>query len=157
MVFSLAPGHRVDLVAAINTVCSESPYMATTRFEPTPAWMHALDTPDCQCHCILTIQDTGRIIGWCRMFPANRNEALSQVELGVGLLAPYRLCGLGTLLVRQALGWASQTGYETAILQVHPDNAVARHVFERCGFEYDGMVGGLMTMIRHLRHEEQYL
>lgn len=144
---------RPGLIASIDAVCGEVRWMSTSHFEPTLAWTHALVHPDCLCHSLLVVEVNQNIVGWCRMFPTQCNGTM-QVELGIGLLAPYRLRGLGTKLVRQSLEWARQTGYDMASLQVHPANAIARHVFERCGFCYDGTADGQLTMTRRLRIQE---
>jgi len=54
--------------------------------------------------------------------------------LGIGLLPIYRHRGLGTALVRRALHWSWDAGYQRASLTTRPDNARAIHVFQRCGF-----------------------
>ena len=42
--------------------------------------------------------------------------------------------GLGTILMRQLLGWAKRNGAHCAYLQVMRDNAPALHLYEKLGF-----------------------
>jgi ribosomal protein S18 acetylase RimI-like enzyme len=125
-----------ELIQTINTVCGEGRWMCTTRFEPTSAWVHALEEPYCSCHLLLVVEDAGRVVGWCRTFPANSENDPQEATLGVGLLPKYRDQGIGTALVRESLTWAASTGYRTVSLTTHPDNARAIHVFSRCGFAF---------------------
>jgi RimJ/RimL family protein N-acetyltransferase len=144
---------KPDLIEVIDIVCAEG-LMATSRFQPTPAWAHALEVLGCPHHLLLTAIDDGRVVGWCRLFSEDNGD-IPQVELGIGLLEPYRLHGLGTALLMQALDWARQAGYGLVALQVHPENRVARHVFEKCGFQYDVTANGQLTMTQRLFAEER--
>ena len=144
---------KAGLSEVIDIVCAEG-LMRTSRFQPTPSWAHALEEPDCPRHLLLTARDARRVVGWCRLFPEDIG-VVSQVELGIGLLAPYRLHGLGTALIMRALDWARRVGYGLVALQVHPENRVARHVFEKCGFQYDVTANGQLAMIQRLFAEEQ--
>jgi GNAT superfamily N-acetyltransferase len=145
---------RDDLIHVIDRVCESTPYMATACFQPTPSWMQALAAPDDARHLLLIARDNCQIVGWCRLFPEGYG-ASHQVELGIGLLAPYRQQGLGIELVTRALDWARQVGCGLVSLQVHPANAAARHVFEKCGFQYDVTANGQLTMTQRLFAEEQ--
>ncbi len=124
---------RASLVEVIDQVCAECQWMFTRRFEPTPAWTHALNEPDCN-HHLLLMAETTCIIGWCRML--SEVESATSIDLGIGLLPEYRRLGIGTALVQSALNWAALAGYRRVTLSVHRDNLCARHVFERCGFQY---------------------
>jgi ribosomal protein S18 acetylase RimI-like enzyme len=129
-----ATSERDQLIQVIDAVCYECPWMSTTRFEPTPAWMHALQAPDSPDHFLLVVEAAGNIVGWGRIFPMG-NEGQRQVgTLGIGLLPAYRDQGIGTALVRQILKQAKKVGYHRIYLSTHQDNGRARHVFSRCGF-----------------------
>lgn len=132
------------LIQTINAVCGEGRWMKTTRFELTPAWTHALQEPECPCHLLLVVEDDGRVVGWCRVFPRDGSEDNQKVVLGIGLLPLYRDRGLGTALVRRSLAWAGDAGYRRINLTTHPDNARAIHVFQRCGFTFTGKTRGRM-------------
>jgi GNAT superfamily N-acetyltransferase len=146
---------RDDLIHVIDEVCAGTPYMATPCFQQTPSWRQALAAPDGVRHLLLIARDNCQIMGWCRLFPEGQG-ASHQMELGIGLLAPYRQHGLGTGLVTRALDWARHAGCGLISLQVHPANVVARHVFEKCGFQYNVTANGQLTMTQRLFAEERH-
>ncbi len=125
---------RSGLVQAIDAVCGESRWMCTVRFEPTPAWTHALEEPRCPCHLLLVVKDAEHVVSWCRAFPRVGRSNAREATLGIGLLPPYRDRGIGIVLVRRSLNWAQNVGYQCVRLTTHPDNARAIHVFTCCGF-----------------------
>ena len=98
------------LVGVINAVCAEG-MMATRRFEPTPAWTHALDEPDCPCHLLLVVEDAGQVVGWCRAFRDSSGETGhatgDAASIGLGLLPGYRGRGYGKALLQRAIDWAA--------------------------------------------------
>ena len=134
--------HRLDkeaLEAAINAVCAEGRWMRTTRFEPTPAWEHALTETNCSCHLLLVAHNEERPVGWCRTFPT---DLPGEAEIGIGLLPPYRDRGMGTDMVRRTLDWACENGLARLTLTTRDDNHRAIHVFEKCGFSPTGRSEG---------------
>lgn len=123
---------RWNLVALINAVCAEG-MMATPSFQPTPAWEHALAEPECPHHLLLVAEAEGEIVGWCRLFPAfSPNPRI--LELGIGVVAPRRRQGIGSALMRGALGWAAERGISQIVLTTRTDNEPARRLFTRYGF-----------------------
>jgi len=131
---------RPVLTAVVDSVCAEG-MMRTPRFEPTPAWEHALARPDCPCHLLLVAVEAATIAGWCRLFPTDE-EAL---ELGIGVLGPYRRRGLGRALLDAALEWASARGMPV-VLETRTDNASAIRLFTRYGFRVVGQQDGHWQM-----------
>ncbi len=137
---------RGALEAVINTVCAEGRWMRTTRFEPTPAWEHALAEPDCPCHLLLVAHDEERPVGWCRMFPT---DVPGEAEVGVGLLLPYRDRGIGTNMVQRSLAWARGQNLARLTLTTRDDNRRAIHVFKKCGFSPTGQSDEVRIKMKH--------
>lgn len=123
-----------SLIAAIDRVCADSRFMATRRFEPTPAWDHALRQPACPCHLLLVAVLGSQVIGWCRLFPAMTGVDALTADLGIGVVASQRGRGVGSALLRQAQGWAWSQGLSAITLTTHPDNLGAIRFFQRGGF-----------------------
>ncbi|MCX7838315.1 MAG: GNAT family N-acetyltransferase [Anaerolineae bacterium] len=123
---------RMSLLETINSVCAEGRWMETQRYEPTPAWEHALATPDCTCHLLLVVDDGSRIVGWCRVFPGNVSNL--EAGLGIGLLPEYRSRGIGTILVQKSIDWARECGLHQIRLRVRYDNVYALRLFAKVGF-----------------------
>lgn len=135
---------RQDLLATINAVCAEGRWMSTTRFEPTPAWAHALTEAHCPSHLLLVATGKGQVVGWCRAFPY---DGAGGAEIGIGLRKEYRNRGLGTAMLQKAVRWAHQIGFTYLRLTSRPDNARATYVFKKVGFIPTGRVErGLMEM-----------
>ncbi len=128
----------MGLTAVLNTVCSEG-MMRTPRFEPTPAWEHALAQPDCPCHLLLVAADGANIVGWCRLFPTDAN---GEAELGIGLLAPARGHGLGTQMLVEAIAWAHERRLARLVLTTRADNYRALRLFTKHGFVPTGWKEG---------------
>lgn len=125
--------------------------MRTRRFEPTPAWEHALAEPDCPHHLLLVAHDGERPIGWCRAFPTG---VPGEAEVGIGLLPPYRDHGLGTGMLKRTLDWAREQGLPRLTLTTRNDNHRAIHVFEKCGFSPTGRSEGKwIEMARTIEHQ----
>lgn len=131
---------RPVLVAMVDSVCAEG-MMRTPRFEPTPAWEHALARPDCPCHLLLVAVDDANVVGWCRLFPTDEGA----LELGIGVLGPYRRCGVGRALLDAALKWASAREIPV-VLETRADNAPAIRLFTRSGFRVVGQQDGHCQM-----------
>jgi len=130
-----ASGDRRGLIAAIDAVCSEGRWMSTLKFEPAPAWLHALAQPGCPHHLLLVVESERAVVGWCRLFPTRPGYGLQrEASLGIGLLQPHRDRGVGTSLVLRALEWASSVGTQVTTLSTRSDNTRAIHVFRKCGF-----------------------
>ncbi len=130
------PADRPALLAAVDAVCAEGTWMQTRRYEPTPAWEHALRRAHCTCHLLLVAVAGRQVVGWCRLFPAADGAA---ADVGIGLLPAYREQGWGTAMLRAAVTWARRAGLRELTLTVRADNARARHVFAKIGFRPAGV------------------
>lgn len=125
--------------------------MQTTRFEPSPAWQHALEAPGCPDHLLLLAKEGTRVAGWCRLF-APACPGTGEVELGIGSLPGFRGRGLGRDMVGRAINWAQAHAIHRITLQTHQDNVPARRLFEASGFTGTGQgTDGWLHMVRELR------
>lgn len=130
---------RHALVAAIDAVCAENPWMLAPRFQLTPPWEHALRTPNCPRHLLLAAEDCGQVVGWCRLFPlAPCNGPAPELELGIGLLPAYCRQGLGRALVEKAAAWARKAGCQRIVLTTRVENTAAVGFFAHLGFTPTG-------------------
>lgn len=122
----------LQLTDVINNVCAGTRWMQTPRFEPTPAWKHALEHEDCANHLLAVVKVDRRLVGWCRLFPVELQPGV--MELGIGVLRAYRRQGIGTMLVKYGLEWGSGRGVAKIVLTTHEENCPAVGLFEKCGF-----------------------
>lgn len=124
---------RLELIRVIDNVCAETPWMQTRRFEPTPAWEHALEREDCSDHLLAVAKVEGQVVGWCRLFPLESQPR--GVELGIGVLKLYRRQGVGTALIGYGVNWSRHKGVSEIVLMTYRENRPAIGLFEKMGFE----------------------
>jgi RimJ/RimL family protein N-acetyltransferase len=74
----------------------------------------------------------GRIVGHAAVLP----EDLRDCELLVVVWQHYQNLGIGTELVQSSIDLCGQLGVERLALCVEAKNVRARHVYEKCGFQY---------------------
>ena len=87
----------------------------------------------------LVVVDQGRVVGWCDI-ERRRLEGFTHCgHLGMGLLPDYRRKGLGRQLVETALRLAQEAGIERVELEVYASNTAAVALYERFGFEREGV------------------
>ena len=123
---------KPDLIEVIDSVCADTLWMQTRRFEPTPAWEHALEHEDCSDHLLALAKVEGRVVGWCRLFPVESQPGV--VELGIGVLRSYRQQGVGEALIGYGVEWGKGRSVSEIVLTTHGENRPAIGLFEKVGF-----------------------
>jgi len=73
------------------------------------------------------------IVGHSALFPTDHETC----EFLVVVSPPSQNIGIGTELTRCSIQLADELGFEKIALHVEAKNHVARHVYEKCGFQYD--------------------
>lgn len=79
------------------------------------------------------------VIGWCDITPIDRPIYAHCGTLGMGLLPSYRGKGHGKALIEAALADAGRIGLTRVELTVHASNARAFALYERVGFQSEGV------------------
>ncbi len=79
------------------------------------------------------------VVGWCDITPIDRPIDAHCGTLGMGLLSAYRGQGLGKALIETAVADAFRIGLTRVELAVHASNARAYALYERVGFEREGV------------------
>ena len=101
------------------------------------------------------VAEDGMPIGaaWLRLLPEHDRSYgfvdAKTPELSIGVVRTHRGRGVGSLLLGNLLGAAREQRHEALSLSVEPDNP-ARRLYERCGFQVVGTVGGSLTMLLFL-------
>jgi len=72
------------------------------------------------------------VVGHVALFPIDP----AACELFAVVSPPCQDRGIGTELIRCSIGVARELGFTTIRLTVESSNYVARHVYEKCGFQY---------------------
>ena len=84
--------------------------------------------------------DSGRVIGWCDVFPMTNPRLAHRGELGMGLFPEYRGKGVGTRLLQAVIEHSRRIGLEKIELKVYTSNKTAIALYEKHGFEREGVI-----------------
>lgn len=83
----------------------------------------------------------GKIVGYSRCEGSELKRFAHKVEFGVGVAQHYWGYGIGTRLLECSLGWAdAQEVIKKVALTVLAANAKARALYEKAGFEVEGVL-----------------
>jgi len=80
----------------------------------------------------------GEIIGYLTAVGSSRDPA----ELGLGVAEVWRGHGVGTRLVEAAIAWGRAHDVHKLTVDVFPHNRPTLHLFEKLGFEREGVRRG---------------
>lgn len=91
-------------------------------------------------NCVFLVAEAaGQIVGMVNCKGGTRRAKRHEVVLGITVAREWRGQGVGKKLMAAAIAWARGIGIVTRIeLIVFARNEVARHLYERCGFEVEG-------------------
>ena len=81
----------------------------------------------------------GQIVGWADVLPGTGQTRAHVGTLGIGLIPAARHRGIGAQLMRAAIDGAWARGLTRIELSVRADNANAKALYERLGFELEGV------------------
>ena len=88
----------------------------------------------------MALEGARTLVGMLDMMGGSRPESAHNAALGVSVARDWRDQGVGRALMTRAIGWARRTGGLSRIeLEVFKDNARAIHLYERLGFEAEGV------------------
>ena len=119
-----------------DAVAKEKRYLASTErfpFESSVAFYRNLISKGLP-RVFAVDTRTDRCIGWCDINAKSETEG----TVGTGLLKEYRNCGIGTLMLTEALRQAGKDGFERVELEVLESNARAIHLYTKLGFVLQG-------------------
>ena len=131
--------HLTDLYTVIDSVARERKYLAFTKAPPRE---HSLEfyrgllksgSP-----YFVAVADT-KVVGWCDVSLLMGESRAHIGVLGVGLLPAFRHQGLGRKLMEAAIAKSWSNGLTRIELNVREDNHNAKSLYERLGFENEGL------------------
>ncbi len=142
MSFSIAPtqeAHLPELYRVIDSVAREGKYLAFTK---APPWEQSLafyrSLLASGFPYFVALSDS-RVVGWCDVASV-MGESRSHIGvLGIGLLPEARHQGLGRRLMEAAIARSWANGLARIELTVRDDNHNAKALYERLGFEAEGL------------------
>ena len=142
----LAEEHVAGFHAVLDSVAREERYLAMFKAPPLDgvrkfvAESRAKGRPQ-----FLAIADE-RPVGWCDVIEKPREALAHSGVLGMGVLEGYRGCGIGAALMQRTLDDARAKGFTRIELTVRVDNPRAKRLYERFGFEVEGLGRRLMRV-----------
>jgi len=147
------PGFRIEAIreehiesfrSAVDTVARERRYLVLLEAPPTAETrafvLGNLREGNPQVVAVTEGDAAGPVVGWCDIVRAGRPALRHGGALGIGVLPAFRGRGLGAALLRDALALARERGFRRVELVVRADNARALALYERAGFEHEGLL-----------------
>lgn len=93
---------------------------------------------------VAVAEDT--VVGWCDVVPIPRESTRHVGVLGLGVLKAHRGQGIGPALLRAAIEKARTAGLTRIALDVREDNTTAIALYERAGFQREGLKRSAMRV-----------
>jgi RimJ/RimL family protein N-acetyltransferase len=132
-------GDLLGYHACLGQVAAERKFIGFVEAPPLESsekWMRSvLETG----YPFLVVIEGAHVVGWCDVGGREREGFRHTAELGMGLAAHVRGTGLGTALLERAIDLSRRLPIEKLELQVYASNHRARKLYERFGFEVEGV------------------
>jgi len=139
-VLSTSESHFESLHKALDVVAREQKYLALTQ---APPWERSLafyrDVLAQGFPHVVAVDAGDRVVGWCDVAPVFGHSRAHIGILGIALLPEARGRGLGTQLLQAAIDRSWARGLTRIELSVRADNLNAKALYERLGFEHEGL------------------
>ncbi len=131
--------HVKSLHACLDAVARERRWLGMTEAPPLEAVREYTEKALAANTVRLVALKGLKVVGWCDIHPRDREGFRHCGTLGIGLLPEYRGMGLGRKLMDEAITRASQAGLLRVELEVYASNAPAIALYEKLGFEREGL------------------
>ncbi len=132
--------HFESLHKALDIVAREKKYLAQTQAPPLEQSIAfyrnvlAREFPH-----FVAVDGNGKVVGWCDVSPVFGNSRAHIGILGIALLPEARGLRLGARLLQAAIDKSWSCGLTRIELAVRADNPNAKALYERFGFEHEGL------------------
>jgi len=135
----LAEAHFEPLYRVLDEVAREKRFLALTQAPPREeAFEFFRDILEKhQVHVVALVDKA--VVGWCDVLPVFGEARQHIGVLGIGLVKRARHQGLGGRLMTTAVSTAWARGFTRVELTVRVDNHNARALYERLGFQHEGI------------------
>lgn len=124
---------------ALDIVARERKYLIFLEAPPFSAMLAFVRDNIAVGHPHMVAVVDGKVVGWCDIRRATRDAQAHCGVLGMGIVPGYRDRGLGRRLITAALDAARAAGLHRVELNAHADNLRAIALYERVGFEHEGI------------------
>lgn len=139
LIIPLAESHFEAVHRVVDEVAREKRFLALTEAPPPEemfAFLRGVLENDHPHHVALL---DAEVVGWCDVLPAFGQARAHVGVVGVGLVARARHHGLGRQLMEASIAKAWAQGLTRIELTVRVDNHNARALYERLGFQHEGI------------------
>ncbi|NVK30769.1 MAG: GNAT family N-acetyltransferase [Gammaproteobacteria bacterium] len=123
----------------LGKVAAEKRYILTTEIPPLEKLQPFVENNIKQNHAQYLAKHQGTVIGWADISPHDHPTMAHVGVLGMGIVEGYRGQGLGKRLLETTINHAWQQGLERVELQVFADNPAAIRLYEKMGFQREGL------------------
>lgn len=135
----LGPDDLEGFWRCLDAVARERRFLAFTRapsLEATRAFVEANRTDGAPA---FVARVGGKVAGWCDLTRPDWEGWRHAGRLGMGVHPVYRGEGIGRALLEATVAEAGARGFERIELEVYASNGPARRLYERAGFEVEGI------------------
>jgi ribosomal protein S18 acetylase RimI-like enzyme len=135
----IAPAHVESFHRTVDSIARERRYLAMLEAPPAETFRSFVQDNISQGYAEFVALADGEVVGWCDTLPKRLPIHRHVGVLGMGLLRAYRGQGIGRRLLQRTLDAARAAGLSRVELTVREDNAGALALYERFGFESEGV------------------
>ncbi|MEV4605898.1 GNAT family N-acetyltransferase [Neorhizobium sp. LMR1-1-1.1] len=124
---------------ALDIVARERKYLIFLEAPPIEASLAYVRDNIAGGHPHMVAVADGRVVAWCDIRRAARDAQAHCGTLGMGIIPGYRDRGLGRRLIAAVLDASRAAGLRRIELNAHADNLRAIALYEKVGFEHEGI------------------
>lgn len=139
--FTIRPLRRDEiepLLDQLAEVAEERRWIASEPPIPRDRWRDGFERrfDDAYATILASVDDDDRLVG--HLSAEGRRDR--PAEIGMAVVEEWRGRGVGTALMQGCVDWAHETGIHKLALQVWPHNEAALRLYEKFGFEREGVL-----------------
>ena len=138
-IVAMAEEHIESFRVCLDAVAKERRYLALTQAPPADAVREFIRSAIARRVPQFVALDGTQVIGWCDIFPHERESFAHVGRLGMGLLPQYRGQGTGRRLAEKTIELAKRIGLERIELDVYASNKPAIALYKSLGFALEGV------------------
>src|SRR5437016_6002990 len=131
--------HIESFRVCLDAVARERRYLALTEAPPADAVREFILSAIARRVPQFVALDGKQVIGWCDIFPHERESFAHVGRLGMGVLLNYRGQGIGRRLAEKTIELAKLIGLERIELDVYASNKPAIALYKGLGFGLEGV------------------
>ena len=131
--------HIESFHACLDSVARERIYLAGVKARPIESTREFVLNNIKNIYPQFVAVKDERVVGWCDIIPMRGIDFAHSGVLGMGVHNDYRKQGIGTLLLETTIDAAKSFGLERVELEVYTSNTVAIRMYEKLGFEVEGI------------------